>query len=314
MKILVCGGAGFIGTNLVKELLRGENQVYIVDNLSTGRLSNIQDLINDERVSFFEYDIVDGLPKAIDNVKFDQIYNFASPASPPYIVKHQIETIKTNIYGVHNLLDRAVRDGARFLQSSTSEVYGSALQTPQKETYWGNVNPNGPRASYDESKRCAEALIYAYQREMNADVRIVRIFNTYGEYMKPEDGRVITNFITQALTNKDITIYGDGRFTRSFCYVGDLIRGILKLMNYENKLESPVNIGNDGEFTILELAYMVKELTNSQSKIVFMDSVQDDPPQRKPDLTNAKKILDYFPKVSLKEGLAKTIEYLKKEV
>ena len=311
MKILVAGGAGFIANTLIKTLLKDDHEIYVLDNLSTGNYSNIAELIKLRKIKFYKHDISQPLPKKITKIKFDQIYNLASPATPRYFETNPIEVIEVNVYGVHNLLKLALKCGARFLQTSTSEVYGSALQTPQKEDYWGNVNPNGPRSSYDEGKRCAESLVYSFKRIHNLDVRVVRIFNTYGPYMRQDDGRVVSNFIVQAITGRDLTIYGDGEFTRSFCYVEDLVSGIIKLMNLEGDVDGPVNIGNDKEFTIQELAEMVLKLTGSKSKIMYLDKVKDDPPQRRPDLTKANNLLNYQPKIMLEEGLKKTIEYFK---
>lgn len=311
MKILIAGGAGFIANTLIKKLLKENHEIHVLDNLSTGNYANIEELIKERKIKFYKHDISEPLPKKILKIKFDQIYNLASPATPKYFEINPIGIIEANVYGVHNLLKLALKCKARFLQTSTSEVYGSALQSPQNEEYWGNVNPNGPRSPYDEGKRCAEALIYSFKRVYNLDVRVVRIFNTYGPYMRQDDGRVVSNFIIQALTGKDLTIYGNGKFTRSFCFVEDLVRGITKLMNIKDCVEGPVNIGNDREFTIQELAEMILRITKSKSKIVYLDKVKDDPPQRRPDLTKALNLLNYKPETMLEEGLKKTIEYFK---
>lgn len=311
MKILVSGGSGFIGTNLIKSLIQERHEIHVLDNNCSSDLSNIKSFIDLNQIKFYKCDISKGLPEEIYRVKFDQIYNLASPASPDFFKRIPIEIIETNVIGVNNLLKLAKKDNARFLQASTSEVYGTAQISPQREDYWGNVNPNGERSPYDEGKRCAEALIYSYKRKFGMDVRVVRIFNTYGPFMLKNDGRVISNFIVQALTNKDITIYGDGNITRSFCFVDDLVNGIKLLMNYQGEINGPINIGNDTEFKIIEVAKLILKITGSKSKVKFLPGVVDDPVQRRPDLNKANNILNYYPKIKLEDGLVKTIQYFK---
>ena len=308
--ILIAGGAGFIGTNLTKRLLKEGNKIICIDNLHTGKHENIQDL-NNENYKFIEHDIIN--PLKLEE-KIDEIYNLASPASPPHYQAAPLQTIKTNIYGVFNLLELAKGNDAKFLQTSTSEVYGEPLEHPQKESYWGNVNPNGYRSCYDESKRCSESICMNYYREYSTKVKIVRIFNTYGPYMDSKDGRVVTNFIIQSLNNEDITIYGDGSQTRSFCYVDDMVEGLIKMMATDDDFTGPVNLGNPGEFTILDFAKKVIKKTNSKSKIVNCPLPHDDPTQRKPDISLAKEKLSWEPKIMLDEGLDKTIEYYDKVI
>ena len=309
-KILVTGGCGFIGSNLCKKLLDAGNYVICIDNLSTGTEKNIAAFKDKPNFKFIYHDVINPL-NLEENI--DEIYNLACPASPIHYQFNAIKTIKTNVLGVTNMLDLADSTKARILQASTSEVYGDPIVHPQREDYWGNVNPIGVRSCYDEGKRVAETLMMDYHRQHNVDIRIIRIFNTYGPRMAQNDGRVVSNFIVQALKNEDITIYGDGSQTRSFCYVDDLVRGMITLMNTENFM-GPVNVGNDGEYTILELAKMIIELTNSNSKIVFKPLPSDDPCQRKPDLSLAKEKLDYAPTVHVKDGLLKTINYFEKVV
>lgn len=307
-RILVTGGAGFIGSHLCEKLLSQGNDVICLDNFFTGSKDNIRHLLSNDHFELVRHDVT---VKYMAEV--DEIYNLACPASPVHYQYNPIKTIKTNVLGVLNMLGLAKRCKARILQASTSEVYGDPLIHPQKEEYWGNVNTIGIRSCYDEGKRAAETLMTDYHRQNNVDTRIIRIFNTYGPKMAENDGRVVSNFIIQALKNQDITIYGDGSQTRSFCYVDDLIRGMVALMAHED-YHLPVNIGNDTEFTILELAELVIELTNSNSKIVNKPLPSDDPVKRKPDLTRAKEILGYNPTVKLKEGLIKTIEYFDKKI
>ncbi|MCK9596979.1 SDR family oxidoreductase [Candidatus Pacearchaeota archaeon] len=306
MKILVTGGAGFIGSHLCRYLLNKGHEVVCVDNFFTGKGINIFDLKKNKKFRVIPHDIINpiNIPE-----HFDRIYNLACPASPVHYQFDPIETIKANTIGVVNILEFAKLNGARILQASTSEIYGDPLEHPQKESYKGNVNTLGPRACYDEGKRVAETLFMDYHRTYNIPVRIARIFNTYGPSMDKDDGRVVSNFIVQALTNKQITIYGAGKQTRSFCYVSDLIEGLYKLMESENI--GPINLGNPGEFTMLELAEKVIRLTNSKSKIEYKELPKDDPTQRKPDITRAKEILKWKPKIQLEEGLMKTIDYFK---
>lgn len=304
-RILITGGAGFIGSHLCERLLNEGNEVVSMDNLHTGRKSNFTHLLENPRFEFIRHDITDPI-----KIEVDQIYNFACPASPIHYQYNPIKTIKTNVLGMMNMLGLAKRLGARILQASTSEVYGNPLEHPQKESYWGNVNTIGIRSCYDEGKRVAETLCFDYHRSHSVDIRVIRIFNTYGPNMIADDGRVVSNFIVQALQGNDITIYGDGLQTRSFCYVSDLVDGIISMMNNDSFI-GPVNLGNDGEFTVKELAEKVIALTGSSSKIVYKDLPSDDPTRRKPDLTLAKKELNYSPKVALEDGLKKTIEYFK---
>ncbi|MFY4690291.1 UDP-glucuronic acid decarboxylase family protein [Campylobacter jejuni] len=310
--ILITGGSGFLGSNLCKRLLGEGNKIICVDNNYTGRMENIKELLENENFTFIEHDICE--PLKITQ-KLDQIYNFACPASPlAYQGKHAIKTTKTSVYGAINMLELAKEHKATIMQASTSEVYGDPLIHPQSEDYRGNVNPIGIRACYDEGKRCAESLFFDYHRHENVDIKVIRIFNTYGPNMDPNDGRVVSNFICQALSGKDITIYGDGSQTRSFCYVDDLIDIIIKVMNSPKDFQGPINIGNPGEFTIKELAQKVIEKTNSKSQIIYKDLPLDDPTQRRPDITLAKSKFDWEPKINLDEGLDKTIEYFKKNI
>ena len=303
--ILVTGGAGFIGSHLCDKLLEQGNHIICLDNFFTGSRKNIEHLLDNKEFELIRHDVIEPII-----LEVDQIYNLACPASPVHYQHNAIKTIKTNVLGVINMLDLADETEARILQASTSEVYGDPIVHPQREDYWGNVNPIGLRSCYDEGKRVAEALMMDYHRQYNVDIRIIRIFNTYGPRMAQNDGRVVSNFIIQALKNDDITIYGDGSQTRSFCYVDDLVRGMISLMNTEDFM-GPVNVGNDGEYTILELAKMIIELSGSKSKIIFKPLPSDDPTQRRPDLTLAKEKLNYAPVVHVKDGLIKTIEYFK---
>jgi UDP-glucuronate decarboxylase len=309
MKILVTGGAGFIGSHLCKRLLEEGNDVLCVDNYFTGSKENVADLIGNYKFELLRHDITFPL-----YVEADQIYNLACPASP---VKYQfdpVQTTKTSVHGAINMLGLAKRIKARILQASTSEIYGDPEVSPQPESYWGKVNPIGRRSCYDEGKRCAETLFFDYYRQNKVDIRVARIFNTYGPNMAIDDGRVISNFIVQALQNKDLTIYGDGSQTRSFQYIDDLVEGMLRMMNQE-KTVGPLNLGNENEFTIKELAEKVLlAIPESKSKIVYKKAVEDDPQQRKPDITLARKELNWEPKIMLEEGLGKTIEYFKGKV
>ncbi len=312
--ILITGGAGFLGSHLCDLLIKQNNSVICIDNLDTGSHQNIKHLMDLSNFKFINHDIC--LP--IDNIKVDEIYNLASPASPPHYQRDPIFTAKTNVVGAINLLDLAKRNNSKIFQASTSEVYGDPTVHPQHEAYWGNVNPIGIRSCYDESKRCAETLFFDYNRVYSLAIKVVRIFNTYGPRMDKDDGRVVSNFIVQALNNDPITIYGTGKQTRSFCYVDDLIDGFIKLMNSDINITGPVNLGNPKEFTMIELANKIIELTNSKSKLTFKELPQDDPQKRKPNIQVAKDYLDWEPKFSLDEGLVKTIEYfdilLKKEI
>ncbi len=306
-KILVTGGAGFLGSHLCERLLNEGNEVICLDNYFTGQKENIVHLLKNPYFELIRHDVT--MPFFIE---VDEIYNLACPASPIHYQYNPIKTIKTSVMGAINMLGLAKRIQATILQASTSEVYGDPKEHPQNESYWGHVNPIGLRACYDEGKRCAEALFVNYNRQNNVKIKIARIFNTYGPRMHPNDGRVVSNFIIQALNNKDITIYGEGNQTRSFCYADDLIDGLIRLMGTPKDFNGPVNIGNPVEFTILELAHMVIELTNSSSKIIFQPLPSDDPMQRKPDIGLAKSILDWEPKIQLREGLERTIAYFKK--
>jgi len=308
MKILVTGGAGFIGSHLCKKLLDDGNEVLCVDNFFTGSKENILELLKNPKFELLRHDVTFPL-----YVEVDQIYNLACPASPVHYQFDPVQTTKTSVHGAINMLGLAKRTRATILQASTSEVYGDPEVHPQPESYWGKVNPIGIRSCYDEGKRCAETLFFDYFRQHNVNIRVIRIFNTYGPNMNPHDGRVVSNFIVQALENKDITIYGDGSQTRSFQYIDDLIDGMIKMMNNTNNFVGPVNIGNPVEFTIKELAEKILEMIpESKSKIVFENLPQDDPKQRKPDISLAKKELHWEPNIRLEEGLQKTIKYFKK--
>lgn len=305
-EIIVTGGAGFIGSFLCEKLIEQGNFVTCIDNLFTGSMKNIEHLIDNKNFKFVEHDIINPLV-----LEAEQVYNLACPASPIHYQYNAIKTVKTNVMGIINMLELAKHSNARILQASTSEVYGDPTVHPQKEEYWGNVNPIGTRSCYDEGKRVAETLMMDYHRQYGVDIRIIRIFNTYGPRMAKNDGRVVSNFILQALKNEDITIYGDGSQTRSFCYIDDLVTGMIKLMNTENFI-GPVNLGNDGEYTILELAKKIIKLSNSNSKIIFKPLPSDDPCKRRPDLTLAKEKLNYTPTVEIDNGLKRTIEYFEK--
>jgi nucleoside-diphosphate-sugar epimerase len=307
--ILIAGGAGFLGSHLSDAYLAKGYKVIAVDNLSTGAIKNIEHLKSNPDFLFVEHDICAPLPSVIMDHELEIIANLASPASPPHYQRLALETLNVGSIGVQNLLELAKTKKARFFQASTSEVYGDPEIHPQPETYKGCVNSYGPRSMYDEAKRFAEAMIYVYHNKFKVDTAIVRIFNTYGPRMDRDDGRVVSNLIVQALAGQPLTIYGDGTQTRSFCYVSDLIRGFIALI--ESGEEGPINIGNDGEFTILELAEIVKELTKSKSEIIFKPLPGDDPLQRKPDITLAEKKLKWSPTVQLREGLLSTIEYFK---
>ncbi len=309
-RILITGGAGFIGSHLCERLLNENNEVICIDNFFTGSKQNISHLLKNPYFEIIRHDVINPI-----FLEVDEIYNLACPASPIHYQYNPIKTIKTSVMGAINMLGMAKRLQAKILQASTSEVYGDPITHPQPETYWGNVNPIGSRSCYDEGKRCTESLFINYHKQNHVRIKIARIFNTYGPRMHPHDGRVVSNFIVQALKNEDITVYGDGSQTRSFQYVSDLIEGLTRLMNTADDIIGPVNIGNPGEFTILELAQKVISLTKSKSKIVFKPLPEDDPTQRQPDISNAKKILNQWePKIPLEEGLIYTIDYFKKEL
>jgi len=305
-RILVTGGSGFLGSHLCEKLLEKGNDILCVDNFFTGSKQNIAHLLAHPYFELLRHDITFPL-----YVEVDEIYNLACPASPVHYQFDPMQTTKTSVVGAINMLGLAKRTKAKILQASTSEVYGDPEVHPQVEEYKGAVNPIGPRACYDEGKRCAETLFFDYQRQHNVDIRVVRIFNTYGPKMHPNDGRVVSNFIVQALQNKPITIYGDGSQTRSFCYVDDLVEGMIAMMENEQGLCGPINLGNPSEFTILELAQKVLQYTHSKSELIFKPLPQDDPMQRKPDITKAKRDLDWEPSIALEEGLKQTIAYFR---
>jgi UDP-glucuronate decarboxylase len=308
-KILVTGGAGFIGSHLCKKLLDEGNDVLCIDNYFTGTKKNISNLFKSTYFEAIRHDICFPL-----YVEVDEIYNLACPASPIHYQHDPVQTTKTTVHGAINMLGLAKRINARILQASTSEVYGDPDVHPQIESYWGNVNPIGPRSCYDEGKRCAETLFFDYNRQHDLDIKVVRIFNTYGPNMHPNDGRVVSNFIMQALTNEDITVYGNGEQTRSFCYIDDLVSGMMKMMSSEKTTTGPINLGNPVEFKIIELAQMIIKLTNSKSKIINKGLPIDDPVRRKPDISKAKKYLDWEPHVDVIDGLKETIAYFKKQL
>jgi len=305
-RILVTGGAGFLGSHLCERLLAEGNEVICADNYFTGSKENVAHLLSNPYFELIRHDVTFPL-----YIEVDQIYNLACPASPVHYQHDPVQTTKTSVHGAINMLGLAKRVKARIFQASTSEVYGDPEVHPQPEEYWGRVNPIGIRSCYDEGKRCAETLFFDYHRQHNLDIKVARIFNTYGPRMHPNDGRVVSNFIVQALKGQDITIFGDGSQTRSFCYVDDLIEGFIRLMNTEPGFTGPVNLGNPGEFTMLELAEKVIELTGSKSKLTFMPLPQDDPKQRQPNIELAKAKLGWEPTVNLESGLKKTIEYFK---
>jgi UDP-glucuronate decarboxylase len=306
-RILVTGGAGFLGSHLCDRLIKDGHDVLCLDNFFTGSKQNIAHLIGNPNFELMRHDVTYPL-----SVEVDQIFNLACPASPIHYQLDPVQTTKTSVHGAINVLDLALRLKARVFQASTSEVYGDPEQHPQQESYWGRVNPIGPRSCYDEGKRCAETLYFDYHRQYNLDIKVVRIFNTYGPRMHPNDGRVVSNFIVQALKGENITMYGTGSQTRSFCYVDDLIEGFVRMMATEKGVTGPINLGNPGEFTMLELAEKVIQLTGSKSKLVFMPLPTDDPKQRQPDITLAKENLGWQPKVNLEDGLKETISYFKK--
>jgi UDP-glucuronate decarboxylase len=305
-KILIAGGAGFIGSHLCERLLKKNYKVICIDNLHTGNKNNIKNFISNKNFIFKKHDITNKL-----NIKADYILNFACPASPVAYQTDPIKTVKTCVIGTSNLLDLSRKNKSIFLQASTSEIYGDPLTHPQKENYWGNVNPIGIRSCYDEGKRCAETLCFDFKRFYKMDVRVVRIFNTYGPNMQVDDGRVISNFINQSLRNKNITIYGNGDQTRSFCFVDDLVEVIIKIIEKKNKINQPINIGNPEEQTIKQLANKIIQLTGTKSRIKYINLPPDDPYKRCPDITFAQKNFLWSPKIALKEGLLKTIDYFK---
>lgn len=302
MRILVTGGAGFVGSHLVDRLMMQGHSVNVVDNMFTGRKQNIQQWIGHPNFNLIIHDVVEPIMMEVD-----QIYHLACPASPPHYQYNPIKTIKTSTEGTLNMLGLAKRTKARMLLTSTSEIYGDPEMSPQHESYWGNVNTIGPRACYDEGKRVAETMMYAYQKQLGVDVRVARIFNTFGPRMHPNDGRVVSNFIIQALQNKNITIYGNGKQTRSFQYVDDLVAGLMALMNGDYDL--PVNIGNPAEYQVKDFANLIKEMTNAKSEIIHLPSTKDDPRQRKPDISTAKRELGWEPKIPVRDGLEKAIKY-----
>jgi len=308
-RVLVTGGSGFLGSHLCEKLLNFNNEVICVDNLFTGQKKNIFNFMSNPKFDFIRHDICFPL-----YLEVDKIYNLACPASPIHYQFDPVQTTKTSVHGAINMLGLAKRLGIPIFQASTSEVYGDPIVHPQKEEYWGNVNPIGPRSCYDEGKRCAETLFFDYHRQHNLIIKVARIFNTYGPRMHPADGRVVSNFIIQALHQEDITIYGDGTQTRSFCYVDDLVDAIIKLMDTPKDITGPINLGNPVEFTILELAELVIKITDSKSKIVYKNLPEDDPRQRMPDITKAREVLNWEPKVQLEDGIKKTIQYFNENI
>jgi len=305
-KSLISGGAGFLGSHLCDALIQKGHDILCVDNFFTGNKDNVSHLISHSKFELIRHDVTFPL-----YVEVDQIYNLACPASPIHYQYDPVQTTKTSVHGAINMLGLAKRTGARILQASTSEVYGDPEVHPQTEDYWGRVNPIGIRSCYDEGKRCAETLFFDYFRQHHLEIKVMRIFNTYGPRMHPNDGRVVSNFIVQALQNKPITIYGDGSQTRSFCYVSDLIEGMIKFMESDKTITGPINIGNPNEFTMLELAELILKLTSSQSKIIFKSLPEDDPKQRQPDISLAKNKLGWEPKIKLEDGLNETIKYFR---
>jgi UDP-glucuronate decarboxylase len=308
-RILITGGAGFLGSHLCDRLLKEGHDILCLDNFFTGTKSNIRHLLGKPNFELIRHDLVQPI-----FIEADEIYNLACPASPIHYQYNPVKTIKTCVMGAINMLGLAKRIKAKILQASTSEIYGNPTVHPQKEDYWGNVNTIGLRSCYDEGKRCAETLFFDYHRQNKVNIRVVRIFNTFGPRMHPNDGRVISNFIVQALKNQDITVYGKGTQTRSFCYVDELIEGLMRMMNGPDDFIGPVNLGNPDEFSILGLAEMIVNLTGSSSKIIFKPLPQDDPLQRQPDITMARKCLDWEPKLNLEEGLKRTIEYFRSAI
>jgi UDP-glucuronate decarboxylase len=309
-KILVTGGAGFIGSHLCEKLLEKDHHVICLDNFFTGRRENLNKFLNHKHFEIVEHDIIE--PFFCEGI--DEIYNLACPASPPHYQYNPIKTTKTSVMGAINMLGLAKNEGAKILQASTSEIYGDPQVHPQPESYFGNVNTIGPRSCYDEGKRCAETLFFDYYREHQVAIKVMRIFNTYGPNMLSSDGRVVSNFIVQALKDEDITIYGDGKQTRSFCFVDDLVNGMIQFMESDKELTGPINFGNPVEITIKELAESIIKLTKSKSQLIFQDLPQDDPLRRKPDISIANSTLNWNPRVNLNEGILKTIDYFKKSL
>ena len=308
-KILIAGGAGFIGSHMCEKLVLQGNKVYCIDNLLTGKKKNIKHLINKKNFKFIKKDINQKI-----SLKINEIYNLACPASPPKYQKNPIETIKASVLGSINLLELAKKNNAKILQASTSEIYGDPKEHPQKETYNGNVNPVGIRSCYDEGKRCAETLFFDYHREKKVKIKVARIFNTYGPKMDFFDGRVVSNFIIQCIKNKNLTIFGKGKQTRSFCYIDDMVDALIKFMNLKNNFTGPLNLGNPYEINIFKVAKKIKSLTNSKSKLIFTKLPNDDPIKRKPDISLAKKKLKWSPKISLDKGLLQTIKYFQTNI
>lgn len=311
MKCLVTGGAGFIGSHLCERLLMDGHDVVALDNLLTGSTKNLTSFIHNPHFLFIQHDVIQPFPETIG--KCEALFHFASPASPPKYQKYQIETLRVNTQGTYVLLEKAVADKAMFIYASTSEVYGDPLEHPQKETYWGNVNPNGKRSCYDEGKRAGEAFVAAYARTRSLDTRIIRIFNTYGPRMDIDDGRVVTNFIKQALRSEQLTLYGDGNQTRSYCYISDLVEGIVKVFQEPKMKNEIVNLGNTEEKTVEELAHLICTLTRTHSTLVHGELPEDDPSRRRPDLTKAETLLGWEPRISLEEGLTMTINHFKEQ-
>lgn len=305
-RTLVTGGAGFIGSHLCRRLLSDGHDVICLDNYYTGTRDNIRDLLENPHFEALRHDVCFPI-----YLEIDEIYNLACPASPIHYQHDPVQTTKTSVHGAINILGLAKRTGAKVFQASTSEVYGDPEVHPQQEDYWGRVNPIGTRACYDEGKRCAETLFFDYRRQHSMPIKVVRIFNTYGPNMRPDDGRVVSNFITQAIRGEDITIYGNGQQTRSFCFVDDLIEGFVRMMATSDEITGPVNLGRPQEFTMIELAQLIIDLTDSSSNMIFKSLPADDPVQRRPDITKARQLLDWEPKVSLQEGLEKTISYFR---
>ena len=306
MKIILTGAAGFLGSHISDRLIKEGHSVIGLDDLSTGSMSNLEHLIDNPKFNFFEHDVREAIL-----IKGDAILNFACPASPVHYQADPVRTIETNFLGIINMLHLARKLRIPLVQASTSEVYGDPTESPQKETYWGNVNPIGIRSCYDEGKRAAETLCFDYRRQYGVDTRVIRIFNTYGPRMAVGDGRVVSNFVVQALSGTDITIYGEGQQTRSFCFVSDLVDGIYRMLSSNEVIDSPINLGNPNEFSMMELAQTVLKLTGSNSKIVFKELPLDDPRQRKPDITRANTVLKWAPKIELEEGVSQTINYFK---